>query len=387
VRIALVHSFYSSSVPSGENQVVVAQREALESAGHDVELISWSTDIEAGSGVYPARAAWWVLSGTGRDPSERLERFSPDVVHVHNLFPNIGSRWLRGGRWPLVVSIHNYRPVCANGLLYRDGAPCTECIDRSPMAAVRHGCYRGSKVATVPVAFRNRGGLARDALLASADVITLPSRRALDAYKRFLVPEERMRLLPYFVDDVYTAVLPSAEETSWLLASRLSPEKGVPELVKSWPKGHRLDIAGAGPEEDLIRKSLSTETHLLGLKSAEWLANNLPRYNGLVFPGRSPEGIPTMALQALCAGVPVVARLGNGAADLVIHEQVGAVYSDEADQRQTLGAALQLVLDGGAAVRSKARQVYERDFSRSIWLRNTLEIYQLAIQRLHARNA
>ena len=29
---------------------------------------------------------------------------------------------------------------------------CTDCVERGPLPAVRHGCYRGSTLATVPVA-------------------------------------------------------------------------------------------------------------------------------------------------------------------------------------------------------------------------------------------
>lgn len=386
MKIAIVHSFYSSSVPSGENQVVLAQKEALEASGHEVALLAWYTDQEIETRGYRLRAAWGTMSGYGGDPTEALNGFNPDVVHVHNLFPNIGTKWLRAGRWPVICSIHNYRPVCANGLLYRDGQGCTECVDHSWTSAIKHGCYRGSRVASVPIALRNRGGAIGDALLSSADVVTVPSQRALETYLGFGMPIEKLSVLPYFVDDVYTPILsPHSESPTWLVASRLSQEKGVLELVRAWPQRHRLEIAGAGPDEDQIRVSLPESVSLIGFKSTDWLAHSLPRYTGLVFPGRSPEGIPTMALQALGAGLPIVARAGNGAADLIQIEEVGGVYAGDFEE-SGLTAALDTVLSGGSELRMKARKLYERDFSKSTWAKNVDELYELAISRWTSRN-
>jgi glycosyltransferase involved in cell wall biosynthesis len=381
VRIAIVHSFYSSSVPSGENQVVLAQKQALEASGHEVEMIAWYTDEEAKLRGFPLRAAWWTVSGNGGDPTEELVKFSPHVIHVHNLFPNIGTKWLRAGAWPVVSSLHNYRPVCANGLLYRDGKNCTECIDQSWTSAIQHGCYRESRLATVPLAIRNKGGVQGNVLLSSADLVTVPSPRAFENYLGFGVPEEKLSLLPYFVDDVYSPVMsPPSVKPRWLIASRLSPEKGVAELVQTWPRQHSLEIAGAGPEEQRIGEALSESTRLVGFKSADWLARFMPEFTGLVFPGRSPEGIPTMALQALGAGLPIVARAGNGAADLVQTEGVGRVYIDD-PQGASLLAALNAVSHSGQSLRTRARELYERDYSRSTWTHNVNEIYARAISR------
>ena len=48
----------------------------------------------------------------------------PDVVHVHNFFPLLTPSILDAcaeARVPVVHTLHNYRLLCANGLLLRDG--------------------------------------------------------------------------------------------------------------------------------------------------------------------------------------------------------------------------------------------------------------------------
>lgn len=384
MRVAIVHSFYSKNVPSGENQVVMAQKRALESSGHEVELIAWYTDQQDQVASYPLKAAWWTVSGSGGNPEVALSRFAPHVVHVHNLYPNIGTKWLRLRKWPLVASLHNYRPVCANGLLYRSGQICYECIDQSWTSAIRNACYRDSKLATVPLAIRNKSGVHGNALLSHADLVTVPSQRAYENYILFGLDKAKLVHLPYFVEDLYTPRQTRVSQTpNWLIASRLSTEKGVLELLKDWPQEHQLDIAGSGPEEEYIRECVTNSVRLVGFLSEQQLSQSMPKYAGLIFPGRSPEGIPTMALQALAAGLPVVARTGNGAADLVEIESVGATYCDDsggASLRQGLNA----VLEGGAVLRRHARVVYERDFSKATWMANIEDIYARAIDNWSA---
>src|SRR5688572_988933 len=130
MRIALVHSYYSSRVPSGENNVVDAQAQALRSAGHDVVVVAQSTNHRMRRRTYSLEAAVTVATGIGPSPLRALREFAPDVVHLHNLFPNFGRRWLREYDGPLVATMHNYRPLCPAATLFRDGGVCTECPDR-----------------------------------------------------------------------------------------------------------------------------------------------------------------------------------------------------------------------------------------------------------------
>ncbi len=92
-----------------------------------------------------------------------------------------------------------------------------------------------------------------------------------------------------------------------------------------------------------------------------------------------------MALQALGAGLPIVALAGNGAADLIHAEGVGRVYVED-PQGASLLAALNAVSDSGQSLRTRARELYERDFSRSTWVHNANEIYARAISRWSSRS-
>ena len=109
MRIALVHSFYSSQRPSGENQVVVQQAELLQAAGHEVCVIGRSTDEERTKPLFTLRTAVRLVTGVDKAITREIESFDPDVVHIHNLFPNIGFRWISELSPPKVISLHNFR--------------------------------------------------------------------------------------------------------------------------------------------------------------------------------------------------------------------------------------------------------------------------------------
>jgi glycosyltransferase involved in cell wall biosynthesis len=247
MRIALVHSFYSSQQPSGENQVVVAQVDALREAGHEVLLVARYTDRAIQERGYSVRAALGVATGFGPDPTADLRDFSPDVVHIHNLFPNFGTRWVSRWEGPLVATLHNYRPLCANGLLYRDGHNCTLCPEGDRLASMRYGCYRDSRIATLPLALRNARGPTYDAVVKRANGIIVLAERDKAVYQEYAMPLGEISIVPNFVTLVNGEVQPAPVNERWIMVGRLSAEKGFVELLQRWPRGVPLDIVGDGP--------------------------------------------------------------------------------------------------------------------------------------------
>ncbi|HEY6795145.1 MAG TPA: glycosyltransferase, partial [Kineosporiaceae bacterium] len=233
MRVCVVHSYYSSSQPSGENTVVDLQVRTLRRLGHEVHLIAYRTDDLSRSRTYPLTSATRVATGRGGSPLRQLERLAPDVVHVHNLFPNVGAGWLTACPYPLVMTLHNFRSVCAAATLYRDGHSCRECLDQGPHRSVVHGCYRGSRTATVPLWLGTRVPR-RDALLTAPDILITLSAQARAIYEP-LVGQKPVECLPNPVESATQAQLTLPDDACWLYAGRLTPEKGVLDLLAAWP--------------------------------------------------------------------------------------------------------------------------------------------------------
>lgn len=109
--------------------------------------------LPLGKAAVPLLVPW--NPAVRREFAARLRAERPDVVHVHNVFPLLSPAVLAAcadAGVPAVATLHNYTQICPPGTLQREGRPCTECVGSSPLPAVRHGCYRDSRVATVPLA-------------------------------------------------------------------------------------------------------------------------------------------------------------------------------------------------------------------------------------------
>lgn len=383
MRIALLHSFYASDQSSGENVVVEAQAEALGRAGHDVLLLGRHTDAEQHRGGYKVRAAFRTVTSLGPNPAPRLREFAPDVVHVHNTVPNIGLRWLRHWPGPVVHTLHNFRPLCANGLLFRDGRLCTDCPDGRPWSAVEHACYRESRVATGPIALRNTLGLGANPLLNRADALVVLSEFARATFARYGVDASRLVLLPNGVPAAHAGAGPAPSTPRWLAVGRLRAEKGFAELLRGWPADQPLDIVGDGPQRDELAALAGPSVRLLGPLPSARLRASMADYSGLVFSSLAPESaMPLVVVEALEAGVPVViVESSPHAASLVAEGVARAVAVDDGDQgvsQASLAAALEWAVAGGDALRRRCRGVYEAHHTEELWVHRMTKVYRRA---------
>ncbi|MFE9773390.1 glycosyltransferase family 4 protein [Streptomyces sp. NPDC005931] len=385
-RVALVHSFYSSRQPSGENTVVLDQAEALRAAGHDVTVVAAHTDSLETVPGYPLRAALRVATGHGRSPLAELSRLRPDVVHVHNLFPNFGTGWLGHWRGALVATVHNYRPVCAAGTLFREGRLCTACPDGDRWAGLRHGCYRGTRRATLPLAWAGRRGPAVHPVLRRAHRLVVLSEYSRAFYLRFGLPAEKFALVPNFVDSARAVPSPKpalesrGKGSHWVFAGRLSEEKGIVPLLRHWPESEPLDVIGSGPLESDCNKGLKRSVRLLGGLPRDQLLNRLPHYTGLIFPSVCPEMAPVIYQEAMAAGVPVLALAGSAAADSVVRDGSGAVYRDADELPRALAAARELF----PSLREHCRNVHAERYAASSWTTAMASVYAGAVRQAEA---
>jgi len=291
---------------------------------------------------------------------------------VHNLFPNWGTEWLDKWRGPLVATVHNFRPVCAAGTLFRDGAVCTLCPDRSSLEAVRHACYRGSKLATLPLAIRSRRGVAGDHLLSRADRVILLSGRARDLYEGLGLKGEKVTVIPNFVDDIgFSPETPLGAE--WVYVGRLTEEKGVASLLEHWPDSETLNIYGSGPLRAQVEAAVRPNLKYHGNLNHDDIPRVLSTARGLIFPSEWAEGgCPLSYVEALAAGRIVVAKAGNGASDDLAIAGAGAVFGSWSELSGALAAATSIA----QAASKNGRQHYESHFRRETFLARSDALYR-----------
>ncbi|MFF3937305.1 glycosyltransferase [Streptomyces phaeofaciens] len=399
MHVLVVHNRYNSAQPSGENKVVDQEVALLREAGHRVELFERrSDDIAArslpGKVAVPLLVPWNPAVRTELAARLRTER--PDVVHVHNVFPLLSPAVLAAcadAGVPAVATLHNYTQVCPPGTLQRNGRPCTECVGATPLPAVRHGCYRNSRLATVPLAVslsvnRRRWwtGVERFFCISAAqrDVLVgagMPAGRL--AVKHNFVPEPGVRR--------------EGEGEHLLYLGRLAEAKGVRLLMAAWDEiaaggglGVPLVIAGSGPLEREVAAWAAERDDVrhVGLYDQAECRKAIARAVAVVAPSTWLEAFGLVVVEAMAAGVPAVAA-GHGAfVELVEDGVTGLLHTP--GEAASLASCLRGIAAGPARnqeMGQAARRRYERDFSPAVGLERLLEGYRTAIagRSAHAR--
>jgi glycosyltransferase involved in cell wall biosynthesis len=234
MKIILVHNFYQQ--PGGEDEVFASESKLLRENGHQViEYLEYNRDI---NNMHPAVVAFntfWSQVAKNK-LSKLLNDFKPDLVHFHNTFPLISPSVYcacKEKNIPVVQSLHNPRLICPAATLCRNGRICEDCFNKIfPWPAIANKCYHSSYTHTAIVALM----LAFHRWLKIRENYVDRYLVATEFYRgKFInggIPKDKIIVKPYFTED--SGVKPDSLGSYVLFIGRLSPEKGILTLLKSW---------------------------------------------------------------------------------------------------------------------------------------------------------
>ena len=177
--------------------------------------------------------------------------------------------------------------------------------------------------------------------------------------------------------------------------ARLQPEKGVADFLRAaahiaplFPEA-RFVIGGDGPlRKELVALSedlgLGDRVHFLGFRSdASALMSSL---DVIAVPSLT-EGSPLITLEAMAAGVPVVASAVGGIPDQVRHDKEGLLVPP--GETEALGDALLALLRDPARARSlgeAGRRRAAAEFGHATMVRRIEDVYREVLGWPAARN-
>ncbi|HET7719993.1 MAG TPA: glycosyltransferase [Acidimicrobiales bacterium] len=88
-----------------------------------------------------------------------LDRFRPDVVHLHNIYHQLSPSILRPmarRSIPVVMTVHDYKLVCPTyRMLDAQGALCDACVEGRPLEALKRRCQGGSLAGSAVLALES----------------------------------------------------------------------------------------------------------------------------------------------------------------------------------------------------------------------------------------
>jgi glycosyltransferase involved in cell wall biosynthesis len=387
MHILIAHNFYK--LAGGEDQCVAAEIAMLRARGHRVTPYFLSNDAtdDMGRLELAARTIW--SRPTYLELRRLISLNRPDVVHFHNTLPLIspaGYYAARAERVPVVQTLHNFRLVCVNALLFRDGKPCEDCLGHTaPWAGIARRCYRDSRAASAAIA----------AMIATHRVLGT-WRSAVDAYialsefsRRKLIegglPPDKIAVKSNFV---YPDPAPGPGDGGYAVyVGRLSTEKGVETLLKAWRsigKTVPLKIAGDGPLAPLVREAAAQNAAIEWLRGVphEKVYDLIGAAAFLVLPSHCYEGCPCVLAEAFAKGTPVIASKLGAMADIIKDGCNGlhVVAGEPEDLAAKVGS---LFRDSPALkrMRRSARETFDRNFSADANYQSLMSVYARAMDR------
>lgn len=356
MKVLIANKFFFRN--GGAEVVLFQERAFLKQLGHEVVDFSMRDSRNISSNYadyfvagYDYRASGWVHKARAvsafmhsweavRRIGVLIDRHRPDVLHCHNIYHQLTPSIIGAAKQravPVVLTLHDYKPVCPAYTRLREGAVCSKCLDGTFRGVIHGRCAEGS--------------LARSALLYAEAVL----QRWLGSYERvdkFIAPSDFMRrsvltrfredqvdLLPNGVD--LAEISQSFRDDNYVLyLGRLSAEKGIETLLRAHAASQArwaLRVAGTGPLETTLR-STYPRAEYLGHLTGGTLSAAVANASAVVVPSEWYENCPMSVLEAMAYGKPVVAARIGGIPELVEDGISGLLFESGniADLRDTI---------------------------------------------------
>lgn len=341
MRILLVNKY--NYLRSGTERYLFNLKNLLESQGHSVELFASQhpknqpatyapyfiphLDFHHLSLVEKLRGLGQVIwnKQAARQIAQVLDLFQPDLVHLQNIYHHISPAILPAIKKrdiPIVQTLHDYKLICPNYLLYTKQAPCTRCQNGRYFQAVQHRClhnsYSWSLVAAAEMTLHKAGNVYESYI----DQFIAPSLFAKQMAESFGVASSQLCHIPYplFATE-HDQAKAAGSDVAYI--GRLVKEKGLVTLIQAM--AHLPDVPLKIVGEGDLRPELEALVSSLGLSNVQFtgylagaaLEDAYAQARFTVLPSEWYEVFGQSILESFAAGKAVVAAEMGGITELV----------------------------------------------------------------------
>ncbi|MGR6761685.1 glycosyltransferase family 4 protein [Paenibacillus sp. T2-29] len=389
-KVLIIHNFYQQS--GGEDKVVEQESAMLRSRGIETEHYYVHNDSIQSKGL--ANMAKLAVEATWSFPEfkrikELLLRVKPDVVHVHNFFPVISPSVYHACERlgiPVVQTLHNYRLICPAATFMRGNEVCEKCLHGTLLHSIRHGCYRGSQLQTIPVAAMIKFNELIGTWQHKVSRYIALTEFARDKFAESGIPLDRIAVKPNFVHHQTVKAKYDPNDRYLLFVGRISAEKGVRNLLQAWSQledrgGLRLVIIGDGPEKaELAAAHQQEDIRFLGKQDGDTVLDCMSRAMYVMVPSIWYEGFPMTIVESYSVGTPVLcSRIG--ALEEVVEDGVTGFHFQHDDLENIKTVIRRAVAyENYAAMRQKVAQNYAAHYTEEVNVKQLLAIYSEAME-------
>jgi glycosyltransferase involved in cell wall biosynthesis len=387
-RIKILQLFSRYLQYGGEEGSVFRIGDALQER-HDVEYFTASTEemMRIPKVMLPLRAY------RNRPVLERLEKYQRlgrfDCWQIHNVFPAIspGAYTLANKLGiPIIHYLHNYRMGCVNGFWFTKGQECQKCSGGNFLPGVIGKCWRGSYAQSGAMALM-LADVRRRGLTEQVRRWVAISHAQKELHVGIGLPADKIDVVHHFLDHDPAMATPDFPTDGYgLFIGRLSPEKGVDQLLDAWSrlgKNRHLIIAGDGPEMPRLQAK-AAGLNLANVSFVGFVDQMAQKelWAGAAFsivPSVWQEPFGMVVLEAWAQGRAVVAHR-IGALPEIITDGVNGFLADPHNPDE-LAAVLESTFLKGGELRDAGRNGLETlltHFNKSRWLESIDRVYRNA---------
>ena len=375
---------------SGTEVYLFELMDLMRSQGHEVALFSMA-DPRGETTPYDrhfvphidfkdfkAKAGWWqktrqvghaiYSTQARRRMRAMIADFRPDVAHVRNIYHHLSPSilWeLKAQGIPVLYHLNDFKLLCPSYNLVSQGETCEACRGGAFRHVVTTKCYPGvgARMTLAAEAYVHRWlGTYRKCV----DLFLAPSQFVRDKFVEHGWDGGRFEVLPHF-QQIHPLRESKRDQGPLLYFGRLSPEKGVDDLLRSMQQvpHMRLIVAGDGPQRGELQKLAAS----LKLSNVEFVGQVgsverdtlIAQSRFTVLPSRAYETLGKTILESYAQGRAVVASDLGSRRELVHEGETGLLYrtgdvTELAGAIQALGSMPELADKMGRAGWESVRQ-------------------------------
>ena len=332
MKILIIHNKYGKF--SGEESVVESQIKMLRDNGHKV-ITYFRSSVELETMKYSKLKAFF--SGFNNPKSIKeikklLRNEKPDIVHVHNLYPLISPAVLpviKKMKFPIVMTVHNYRLLCPNGLFFTNGKICEKCTGvGKEFNCISNNC-EGSLLKSTGYALRNYWARTKGYYLENIDsflcLTTFQKNKLIS--NGFL--ENKCEVIPNFFNNEINKLKENTTIGNYVVfAGRISPEKGIPDLLNAACKLSHIPfkLAGSVRAGYLKEFDIPENVTLVGMLDTVELQKLYSNARVYLHTSVCYEGFPMVFPEAMAHKLPIIAPNMAGYSEIVVNNENGLLF-------------------------------------------------------------
>ena len=330
MKILQLHNLYIYK--GGEDTVVELEKNLLTEHGHSVFQLKRENKGEIKNFVDKFSVAKNLsYSNYSKELVDKeIKKFRPNVVHVHNFFPLWTASIFDAcidNNIPTVLTLHNYRTICANGLFFRKNKVCEKCLNHSSYYSVLYGCYQNSRFKSIPVAKMITNNQKKNVWKTKINRFIVFTNFAKNKYIQANFPKSKIRVKPnYNPTQILSTKINEELKKNCIYVGRISEEKGITTLLKAWKNiNFPLKIFGDGPLKHLVQKNQSNIT-FLGHQPKNIIIEEMKFAKFLIFPSECYEGFPMTILESFASSLLVLASNIGSVGEIVKDKHNGILF-------------------------------------------------------------